>query len=296
MALRRDEAMRGRRYWLLCLLTILTVALEPVARGTVGRSIAVGFDLYRGYLIVVRGSAGPEKDLNFLLDTGASFTILDRRLARKLHLNELPGVLAGVNGRVAAGRAIAPNLQIGSTRRDNLSVVIEDLSCFDKALPVHIDAVIGLDLVGQGAFEIDYSSHQINFGPLPSLKNSLRLRMSGGLPLVDAKLDQTSVHLVLDTGASSLILFEPKTATPASQAKHSTVERSAKTMGEFEGRQVRLSSLRLGQAEFRREAAFLVPRGGGIEDRDFDGLVSPALLGITKVAIDLDQGVVAFSR
>ncbi|MGB8535192.1 MAG: retropepsin-like aspartic protease [Acidobacteriaceae bacterium] len=285
--------MRGRRYWLLYLLTILTVALEPGAKGTVGRSIAVGFDLYRGYLIVVRGSAGPRKDLNFLLDTGVSYTVLDRRLARKLRLHELPGVLAGVNGRVAAGRAIAPSLQIGPARRENLSVMIEDLSCFDKALPVRIDAVIGLDVVGQGAFEIDYSSRRINFGPLPSLKNTLRLRMSGGLPLVDAELDETPVHLVLDTGASSLILFEPKTAT---QAKISAAEHSAKSMGEFEGKPVWLSSLKLGQAEFQQEAAFLVPRGGGIEDRDFDGLVSPALLGITKVAIDLDQGVVAFSR
>jgi predicted aspartyl protease len=285
--------MRGRRYWLLGLLTLLTVAAEPVAKGSSGRSTAVGFDLYRGYLIVARGSAGPAKDLNFLLDTGVSFTILDRRLARKLRLDEQPGVLAGINGSVTAARAIAPSLQIGPMRRDRLSVVIEDLSCFDKALPVHIDAVIGLDLIGQGAFEIDYSSRQINFGRMPTLKNSLRLRMSGGLPLIDAELDQTQVRLVLDTGASSLILFEPKTAA---QAKTSAVEHSAKTMGEFAGKPVRLSSLRLGQAEFRREAAFLVPRRGGIEDRGFDGLVSPALIGITKVAIDLDQGVVAFSR
>ena len=285
--------MRGRRYWLLSLVTILTVALEPVANGTVGLPTSVGFDLYRGYLIVVRGSAGPEKDLNFLLDTGVNYTVLDRRLAQKLRLDERPGVLAGVNGRVAAGRAIAPSLQIGPTRRDKLSVVVEDLSCFDKALPVRIDAVIGLDLVGQGAFEIDYGSRQINFGPLPFLKNTLHVRMSGGLPLVDAELDETPVQLVLDTGASSLILFEPRTA---SQVKISAVQHSAETMGEFQGKPVRLASLRLGQTEFRREAAFLVPRGGGIEDRDFDGLVSPALLGITKVAIDLGQGLAAFSR
>ena len=90
--------MRGRRYWLLSLLTILTVAMEPVAQGAGGPPTAVGFDLYRGYLIVVRGSAGPEKGLNFLLDTGASYTVLDGRLARKLRLDEVPGVLAGVNG------------------------------------------------------------------------------------------------------------------------------------------------------------------------------------------------------
>jgi hypothetical protein len=169
------------------------------------------------------------------------------------------------------------------------------LSFFDKALPVRIDAVIGLDVVGQGAFEIDYSSRQINFGPISSLKNSLRLQMKGGLPLVDAELNQTSVHLLLDTGASSLILFEPKTPTSASPVKISAVQHSTNMIGEFERKQVSLRSLRLGLTEFRQEPAFLVhARGDGTED--FDGLVNPAILGITKVAIDLDQGVVAFSR
>jgi predicted aspartyl protease len=244
---------------------------------------------------VVRGSAGPLKDLNFLLDTGASPTVLDRRLAKKLQLEELPGVLAGLNGRVAAGRAIAPSLQIGPTRRDNPPVLIEDLSFFDRALPVRIDGVIGLDVVGQTAFEIDYSSRQINFGPISSSKNSLRLWLRGGLPLVDAELNQASVHLLLDTGASSLILFDAKTSTPASPVKISADQRSTNMIGEFERKQVRLRSLRLGQAEFLQEPAFLA-RTRGDATGDFDGLLSPAALGITKVAIDLDQGVVAFSR
>jgi Aspartyl protease len=286
--------MRGRYYWLLSLLTILAVALDPVANGSGGRPTKVGFDLYRGYLIVVRGSAGPQKDLNFLLDTATSPTVLDRRLAQKLHLDELPEVLAGLNGRVAAGRAIAPSLQIGPTRRDNLPVVIEDLSFFEKALPVRIDAVIGLDVVGHGAFEIDYGSRQINFGPLPSLKDSVRLRMSGGLPFMDAELNQTPVHLILDTGASSLILFGPKTPTPESPVKTSAVLQSSNMMGQFEGKSLWLRSLRLGQVEFQREPAFLVQSHAGAT-KDFDGLVSPARLGITKVVIDLDQGVVAFS-
>jgi predicted aspartyl protease len=276
-------------------LTILSVALEPVARGTGGGPTTVGFDLYRGYVIVVRGSAGPLKDLNFLLDTGASPTVLDRRLAQKLYLDEQPGVLAGLNGRAAAGRAVVPTLQFGPMRRDNLPIVIEDLTFFDKALPVRIDAVIGLDVVGQGAFEIDYSSHRINFGPISPLKNSLHFRMSDGLPLVDAELNQTPVHLLLDTGASSLILFEPKVPTPASPVNISAAQHSTNMIGEFERKQVRLRSLTLGKAEFRQEPAFLV-RTRGDATEDFDGLVSPALLGATKVVIDLDHGVVAFSR
>jgi predicted aspartyl protease len=286
--------MRGRNCWLF-LLTILAVALEPVARGSGRGPTAVGFDLYRGYLIVVRGSAGPLKDLNFLLDTGASPTVLDRRLAQKLHLDEMPGVLAGLNGRAVAGQAVAPTLQFGPVKRDNLPVLIEDLALLDKALPVRIDAVIGLDLVGQGAIEINYSSRRINFGPVSSLENPMPLRMSGGLPLVDAEFNQTPVHLLLDTGASSLILLQQEASTSATPVKISTTQRSTNMIGEFERNQVWLRSLRLGKAEFRQEPAFLVhTRGDGTGD--FDGLVNPALLGITRVAIDLDRGLVAFSR
>jgi len=66
-------------------------------------------------------------------------------------------------------------------------------------------------------------------------------------------------------------------------------------MGEFERNPVQLGSLTLGQAEFRRQPAFLVQsRWDGT--RDFDGLMSPALLGITRLAVDTRRGVVEFSR
>jgi predicted aspartyl protease len=286
--------MRGRNNWLLVLLILPTVAAVPAASGYT-KSPELRFDLYHDYLIVVQGSAGPVKGLNFLLDTGASPTILDRQVARSLHLDELPGLLAGVNGTVTAGRAIVPRLQVGPMRRDNLPVVVEDLSFFHKAIPVHIDAVVGLDVIGQSPIEIDYSGREIRFGPIPSLKNALRLQMKRGLPLLDVQLNEISAQLVLDTGASSLILFEPRTPSGASPVKISAVQQSSNTMGEFAGKTLRLHSLRMGQAEFSREPAVLV-HGRPETSDDFDGLVSPALLGITKIAIDLDQGVFAFSR
>jgi hypothetical protein len=99
----------------------------------------------------------------------------------------------------------------------------------------------------------------------------------------------------LDTGASSTILFEPKTPTSVAPVEISAVQHSSNMIGEFDRKQVTLRSLRLGEMEFRQEPAFLVhTRGDGTED--FDGLVSPALLGFTKVAIDLNHGVVTLGR
>jgi predicted aspartyl protease len=273
---------------------LLALAVEPLARAYTDAK-PLRFDLYRDYLIVARGSVGSQKDLNFLLDTGANPTVLDRRVAQKLHLQEVPGVLTGVNGRVQAGLATVPSLQFGPIQRDNLGVVVEDLSFFSKAIPVRIDGVIGLDVVGQDPFEIDYTASRILFGHIPSLKNSLPLELRGELPIVTAEVDRLSAHLVLDTGASSLILFAPKGPALISRVKASDIQKSSSMMGEFERNRVQLDSLTLGQEKFRRQPAFLV-QSQWDGTRDFDGLMSPALLGITKLVIDVRRGVLEFDR
>jgi hypothetical protein len=284
--------MRGHAFCWFSLLTVLLLAGEPPARGYGNQHDTVHFDLYRDYLIVVRGSAGPLKGLNFLLDTGASPTVLDRRVAEKLHLEQLPASIAVVGGSVEAAEATAPTLEVGPARRDNFHVLVEDLSFFQKALPVRIDAVVGLDLLGQSAFEIDYAARQILFGPVPVLANSLPLRLQAGLPIVEAQVNHLSAHLMVDTGASSLVLFEPSTPRPM---RVSEVRPTPGTIGEFDRKQVWLPSLRLGEAEFGKEPAFVVrDRTDGAQD--FDGLMSPAALGITKLAIDLGRGVLTFSR
>ena len=293
--------MRGRNFCWLILLTILAVGGEPGAKGYQAQIVnatvmkaSVKFELYRDYLIVAPGKAGKWEGLHFLIDTGATPTVLDRQLAQKLGLEEEPASITLVNGKMPAGRAILPSLEFGPMRRDNLPVVVEDLSFFQKAVPVRIDAVIGLDVLGS-AFEINYLSRKIYFGPLPPMANSLPLRLEAGLPVVDAQLNHASLHLLIDTGASALILFEPTTPRPASPTKISDVQQPSNAIGEFGNHQVWLRSLRLGETEFGREPAFLI-RTPGDRGRDFAGMMSPAALGITKVAIDLQRGVMAFSR
>jgi predicted aspartyl protease len=287
--------MRGHAFCWFSLLTVLLMVGEPSARGYGNQHDTVHFDFYRDYLIVVRGSAGPLKGLNFLLDTGASPVVLDRRVAERLQLDQRPASIAVLGGSVQAGQATVPSLEVGPVHRDNLNVVVEDLSFFQKAFPVRIDAVVGLDVLGQSAFEIDYTAREIRFGPVAPLKHSLPLRLQAGLPIVDAELNHLSVHLLLDTGASALILFQPFTPRPASPMRVSEVRPTPGTIGEFDRKQVWLDSLRLGEAEFGKEPAFLV-KGGGDGRQDFDGLISPAVLGITKLSIDLGRGVFAFSR
>jgi predicted aspartyl protease len=243
----------------------------------------VSFGLYHDYLIVVRGSAGPLKGLTFLIDTGASPTVLDPRVARKLHLQETPASIAVIGGRVQAGQATVPILSLGPVHRQDLPVLIEDLSFLEKNLPFRVDGVVGLDVLGQGAFLIDYESHRIQFGPTPMLPNSVALHLKDGLAMVDANVNGAPASLLVDTGASGLTLFT-RNETPALKVA---------SIGEFERKQFQARSVRLGQTEFKQEPVSVVGGGSGYA---FDGLMSPAALGIRRVAIDIGRGEMGFGR
>jgi hypothetical protein len=290
--------MRTRHFWLLIVLTGLAVACQPAAQGYKDGGLdqhvksKIYFELYRDYMIVVRGSAGPLKGLNFLFDTGASPSVLDPRVAGKLHLTTVPTDISVLNGAVQGGTATVPSLQFGAVRRENVPVLVQDLSFLEKALPIRIDGIVGLDVLGQDMFVIDYASREIRFGSSPSMADSIPFHMKEGLAIVDATVNHAQVHLLMDTGASSLILFEEM---PVSGPKGAGAEPSSKTIGDFERRQVRSINLKLGATEFGHEAAFVVHnhRDAG---HDFDGLMSPAALGITRVAVDPGRGKLAFSR
>jgi predicted aspartyl protease len=284
--------MRDRFRWFVVLLG-LVLAGQSFALGDqeIGPRQpiegTVKFDLYRGYLMVARGSAGPVKGLTFLLDTGASSSVLDPQLARRLHLQRLPASISVLGGSVQAEKSVAPSLNVGLMQRENVPVLIEDLSFLQKALPVRVDAIIGL--------VIDYATREIHLGSLPALPDAIPLHMAGGLAILDAQVNNLPARLLLDTGASSLFLFARSTPGAISDVRVSAVQQSSNTIGDSERKQVKLRSLRLGTTEFAQEPAFLVPDGsnGG---HPFDGLISPAGLGVKRVAIDLARGEAAFSR
>jgi len=257
--------------------------------------VSVPFDLYRGYLIVAHGSAGPLKGLNFFVDTGTTLSIFDSRIAKKLHLrDQAPVSVVILGGRAQGKEAVLPSLALGPVRRSDLQVVTMDLSFFSKIFPVRIDGIVGLNVVGEEAFIIDYSARVIRFGPPPTLPVSVPLRLDGGLVTFDAVIDHAPVHLVLDTGAASVVLFD-KSVAPGQGLNGDGAAQKPDNIGNFARKAVQLRSVRLGDEEFHERPAILVsnPKQSQL---DFDGLISPAALGISRVAVDLRQGVLEFSR
>ena len=298
MALIEVWVMRGRYFLCIVVLTGLLVVGQPASWGYRGAvrpaKTSVAFQLYRDYLIVVQGSAGPLKGLHFLLDTGSNPTILDWQLARRLHLEVTPAAVAVVRGNVKGGIATAPSLELGPVRRENVPVVIEDMSFVQVAFPFRIDGIVGLDVLGQSYFVIDYSSREIRFGPAHSMTDSIQLQVKDGLAFVDAVFNRTPVRLLVDTGASSLVSFKDS-PDPAPSQEDDVAQPMPKRTGDLNRERMRQTSLRLGGVEFGDGLAFVVPNHRDV-GHDFDGLMSPVALGMTRIAIDLKQRKLAFAR
>jgi predicted aspartyl protease len=299
--------MRGRAHFPYLRLTgvfsgLVLLAHLAFAADIPGRESTAGlgepvetlrFQLFQGYLIVARGSIGGVNNLNIFVDTGATPVLLDTRVARKLNLGGEESVhIVRLGSRTRAEETNLPSLEIGPIKRSNLKVVITDLSFYEKVLPVHIDAVVGLDVLGQRPFVIDYPGRVIRFETAPALQFSLPLRLEGGVAVLDAEIDHAPVHLLLDTGAGSMILFDK--AAPRSGSKDTTAEES-RTTGGFDEKKVYVRTLRLGAKDFGQRPALLT-RNPKPSRLDVDGLMSPAALGISQVAVDLQAGVLAFSR
>ena len=150
-----------------CYLVSLT-SVPQVELAAHNRS-EVPFKLYRGYAIVAHGSIGNMNNLNFLIDTGAVPSVLDRRIAERLHLIGTSENLSVFTQELKAERVSVQNVDLGPFHADTLPAVVRDLSFAEEALGTRVDAIIGFDLLNRNAFTIDYQFKKITVGPIAPL-------------------------------------------------------------------------------------------------------------------------------
>jgi len=113
-------------------------------------------------LVPVRiGDAGP---FTFVLDTGASGTLVSTRTAAALHLVAGPGAIAtGAGGEAAVSMATIERMSVGGTFVNHLSVAVADLPQVEKAIGRSIDGVVGYDFFGSKCVVLDYTSKVVRF-------------------------------------------------------------------------------------------------------------------------------------
>jgi predicted aspartyl protease len=289
----------AKKFWLVALI-VFSGALNG---HTAEPRTALSVKLCGGYTVVVQGSVGNAQKLNFIIDTGALPTVVDVRTARKLHLSGNREALTVFSRQVRADRVELPNLRIGPVHATAVEALVADLSFAEKSLGIRIDAIVGLDVLGQQSFSIDYRAKQLLFGQ--SEVPDWVATFQPGLPqvIVELQIDARPVRLLVDTGAKYFILFAPENrklwdqgAGGAGQASGQTASETITTFGGGVRLQpVRLNHVRLGATELSDQVAYLTPAASGV-GLGFDGVLGVAALNVRRIDFDFEHGRVGWLR
>jgi predicted aspartyl protease len=263
-------------------------SLDPHGPGEV-----MGFQLYRDYLIVTCGTIGNLTGLRFLIDTGTDPSLIDKRLARKLRLSERAAQIALGNRTIAGQSSFVEELSVGPLTVHKLPVLVSDLSFLQEELSARIDAVIGLDVLGQMPFVIDYSSRQIRFGPVPAMPRSVSMQRGPNFAMVKVQVNHHEFSFLVDTGASHLLVLSPRAREVFSRFHTIKEGQSRNLYGNFALNEVYLQDFRLGDFSFGGQSAYVL-RDSRAYSENFDGLLNPARLGFKQVSFDFARRVLAW--
>ncbi len=146
--------------WLL--RTILFVAFWPVASPLQASPFGeVPFQFHDGFIWLRVSNQFSAQPLNFLLDTGASASVVDLDVARRLglKLGECVSV-TGVNGTTEGYWPQKLTVTLGSIRLPKSYLGI-DLAKLGNACSTPIDGLLGLDFFDGKAVQIDFAAQQI---------------------------------------------------------------------------------------------------------------------------------------
>ena len=279
----------GSRALVAHLAAVLVFAVA--ARGEEGNEVAL--DLYRGYVVVVRGSIGSLQNLNFVVDTGAVPTVVDRRIARKHRLRGGVERLSVFTGNVEAERVILPDIRVGKCRADSLAVLVRDLSFIKDALGVRVDALVGLDFLGRSDFTLDYAAKKMIFGPVDRSVPAASFVPGHPYAVVKLQTETRPLYLMVDTGTKDLILFEGRVRGWLQPARVGASKAASNMGGEVALHQVLLDGLRLGNVTLPTQTAFITDTGDG-KGPGFDGLLGVATLQAKRIGFDFRRSLIAW--
>lgn len=253
----------------------------------------IPFKLYRGYTIVVQGSIGRLGKLNFLIDTGAVPSVVDERVARKLHLEGKTESLSVFSQNVQAQRVVLPEVRLGPVQAEALSVLVRDLAFIEEGIGVHVDAMVGLDVLGGKSFMIDYEAKELIFGGHDGFESSAILEAGPGYVFVQMLVSGRPMRLVVDTGAKDLILFEARVGNRLNGLRRQGTKGSSNMGGEATLKKVQLPEARLGTIDLGAVDALLLdsPARGNL---GFDGLLGVRSLGLTRLAFDFERRTISW--
>jgi predicted aspartyl protease len=240
--------------------------------------------LYGQHLIVVQGSIGSLEKRNLVIDTGAYPSIIDRRVAKKLHLFGPRLELDAVTQTVQRTAVVVPAVEVGPIHVTELHGLVDDLSNVSQQFGVRIDALIGLDVLSGSSFRIDYAARKIFFGPVASLPFSAPFERVDSMICLGLQAGRQTLRLLIDTGAERTLLLGPRVSELSAHSERS--REFTNLAGHFSLREISLERLQLGETDLAAQPIFLLD-AANLPPYHFDGFLSTAQF--RQIAFDFER-------
>jgi predicted aspartyl protease len=245
------------------------------------------FRLSSGHLIQVEGRIGNQTHLKFILDTGASISIVDQRIAEKFKLDAHPATSFNFDRNLKWEMAILPDVQFGPIRAANVVVLVGDLARYSE-LARKADAIIGMDLLNLSNVTIDFVAGNLIFD-LTQLKTYL----AGGdplteCPIVELQIQGRPVRLIADTGFSDILLYEERLRKDVPGLRTAGSAKNATLGGRVQIKQATLPDVFFGNRN-RAVRVFLLPSPAAEMLPGIDGIMGIAALQARRVHFDFSS-------
>jgi predicted aspartyl protease len=182
------------------------LAQQCNASDGIGRTV-LPFHISNGFLIVIEGRIGALSKLKFILDTGATRSIVDRKIADRLSISRRPKQTFDFDTFILTEQASIPDLQFGPIEVTNVLLAITKLEYF-STFARHADAVIGSDLLSLTPFTIDYDRRRVEFGCLQDPESAKTRSFNPSSLTLELLVQGQRIRLLVDTGFPGILLFE----------------------------------------------------------------------------------------
>jgi predicted aspartyl protease len=252
-----------------------------------GESGEVPFTVVDGYLIVVEARIGERSGVKFALDTGATYSVLRADLAKGLATAHLPARVVNLDEVLTQERVNVVDFQLGPIRISELAMTKHDLGYLRGSAP-GVEGLIGLDVLRLRSFSIDFRRRKIKFGAQRLLRSSTPMEIDRSYLRVEVYLLDRPVHLLVDTGVRSILLYRYRVAERLPSVKVEQRIRGASLSGNALLEVVTLPRMQLNRTKLEGRAVLLRTSPTGFLP-GVDGYLALAALGAWRVSFDFER-------
>jgi predicted aspartyl protease len=276
MGLRRVLAVGA---WLLFTAALTSQANAQESRPASATS-TVPFELVSDFVVVVRGQVGDLGGLRFILDTGSSHTVIDRRVADTLGLRRRPGRQINFDRYIPVDWAEVAELRVGPIQATAFRVMVVNLREY-SAFGQEADGILGMDLLGRGKkLAIDYERKLVSIEVDPQSKDSAAPPNGFVVPVA---VQGVPMRLLVDTGFRGILMYKERLRSGLPNLRTEGEPQDA-VMGRVRGTQVNLPGVQI----FGHDAVtpvFLID-GPHTDVGAVDGYLGPTSLHAKRLELD----------